>query len=117
MDDFSALAGVPNQMGVVGTDTNAIEPGKRPLSSMTPTIFLKDDKVALVIGTPGGSRIFTSIFQVVSNVYDFHLGLRCGGGDAFSPPVATCQYDFLGALCADFRATGGGPWRRWLLLG
>ena len=76
MDDFSALAGVPNQMGVVGTDTNAIEPGKRPLSSMTPTIFLKDGKVALVIGTPGGSRIFTSIFQVVSNVYDFHLGLK-----------------------------------------
>lgn len=62
--------------GVVGTDTNAIEPGKRPLSSMTPTIFLKDGKVALVIGTPGGSRIFTSIFQVVSNVYDFHVGLK-----------------------------------------
>lgn len=76
MDDFSALAGVPNQMGVVGNDTNAIEPGKRPLSSMTPTIFLKDGKVALVIGTPGGSRIFTSIFQVVSNTYDFQLPLK-----------------------------------------
>lgn len=76
MDDFSALAGVPNQMGVVGNDTNAIEPGKRPLSSMSPTIFLKDGKVALVIGTPGGPRIFTSIFQVVSNIYDFKLPLK-----------------------------------------
>ncbi|WP_354336461.1 gamma-glutamyltransferase [Pseudomonas kilonensis] len=76
MDDFSALAGVPNQLGVVGHDTNAIVPGKRPLSSMTPTIFLKDGKVALVIGTPGGSRIFTSIFQVVSNTYDFQLPLK-----------------------------------------
>lgn len=64
MDDFSALAGVPNQMGVVGTDTNAIEPGKRPLSSMTPTIFLKDGKVALVIGTPGGSRILRLSFRL-----------------------------------------------------
>ncbi|WP_283190673.1 gamma-glutamyltransferase [Pseudomonas sp. PMCC200344] len=76
MDDFSALAGVPNQLGVVGNDTNAIEPGKRPLSSMSPTIFLKDGKVALVIGTPGGPRIFTSIFQVVSNIYDFKLPLK-----------------------------------------
>jgi gamma-glutamyltranspeptidase/glutathione hydrolase len=76
MDDFSALAGVPNQMGVVGNDTNAIEPGKRPLSSMSPTLFLKDGKVALVIGTPGGPRIFTSIFQVVSNTYDFKLPLK-----------------------------------------
>lgn len=76
MDDFSALAGVPNQLGVVGNDTNAIEPGKRPLSSMSPTIFLKDGKVALVIGTPGGPRIFTSIFQVVNNIYDFKLPLK-----------------------------------------
>lgn len=76
MDDFSALAGVPNQLGVVGNDSNSIAPDKRPLSSMSPSIFLKDGKVALVIGTPGGSRIFTSIFQVLSNLYDYKIPLK-----------------------------------------
>jgi gamma-glutamyltranspeptidase / glutathione hydrolase len=75
MDDFSAKTGVPNMFGVVGSDANSIEPKKRPLSSMTPTILTKDGKPALVIGTPGGSRIFTSIFQVVSDVYDFKMPL------------------------------------------
>ncbi|WP_250453544.1 gamma-glutamyltransferase [Caballeronia sp. ATUFL_M2_KS44] len=75
MDDFSAKPGVANMFGVVGSDANAIAPRKRPLSSMTPTILTKDDKVAMVIGTPGGSRIFTSIFQVLSNVYDFQMPL------------------------------------------
>ena len=75
MDDFSAKPGVPNMFGVVGGDANAIAPGKRPLSTMTPTILTKHGKVALVIGTPGGSRIFTSIFQVITNVYDFKMPL------------------------------------------
>jgi gamma-glutamyltranspeptidase/glutathione hydrolase len=75
MDDFSAKPGAPNMYGVVGSDANAIAPFKRPLSSMTPSIVLKDDKVVMVLGTPGGSRIFTSVFQVLVNVYDFHLGL------------------------------------------
>jgi gamma-glutamyltranspeptidase/glutathione hydrolase len=75
MDDFSAKPGVANMFGVVGSDANSIEPKKRPLSSMTPTILTKDGKVALVIGTPGGSRIFTSIFQVITDVYDFHMPL------------------------------------------
>ncbi|OCG56456.1 gamma-glutamyltransferase [Gilliamella sp. Choc6-1] len=76
MDDFSSKAGVANQFGVVGKDANAIEPNKRPLSSMTPSIFIKDNEVAMVIGTPGGSRIFTSIFQVVTNVFDNHMSLK-----------------------------------------
>jgi gamma-glutamyltranspeptidase / glutathione hydrolase len=75
MDDFSAKPGVANMFGVVGSDANAIAPKKRPLSSMTPTILTKDGKVSLVIGTPGGSRIFTSIFQVINNVYDFNMPL------------------------------------------
>ena len=75
MDDFSAKPGVPNQFGVVGGETNAIAPGRRPLSSMTPTILLRDGVPAMVIGTPGGSRIFTSVFQVLVDVYDFHLPL------------------------------------------
>ncbi|MGE8476631.1 MAG: gamma-glutamyltransferase family protein, partial [Paraburkholderia hospita] len=64
MDDFEMKAGVANQFGVTSGDVNTIAPGRRPLSSMAPTILTKDGKVSLVIGTPGGSRIFTSIFQV-----------------------------------------------------
>ncbi|MWN06565.1 gamma-glutamyltransferase [Gilliamella sp. Pas-s95] len=76
MDDFSSKPGVANQFGVVSKDANAIEPNKRPLSSMTPSIFIKNNDVAMVIGTPGGSRIFTSIFQVVTNVFDNHMSLQ-----------------------------------------
>lgn len=75
MDDFSSKPGVANQFGVVGNDANAIVPNKRPLSSMTPTIFTKNNQVAMVIGTPGGSRIFTSIFQVIANVFDNKMSL------------------------------------------
>ncbi|MEX3853150.1 gamma-glutamyltransferase [Paraburkholderia sp. BR10923] len=75
MDDFSAKPGVANMFGVVGSDANSIEPKKRPLSSMSPTILTKGGKVSLVIGTPGGSRIFTSIFQVTNNIYDFNMPL------------------------------------------
>ncbi|MGQ5521991.1 gamma-glutamyltransferase [Chitinimonas sp. PSY-7] len=75
MDDFSAKPGVANAFGVVGKDANAIAPGKRMLSSMSPTIMTRDGKVVMVIGTPGGSRIFTSIFQVLNNVYDYNMPL------------------------------------------
>ena len=75
MDDFSVKPGAPNQFGVVGGDANAIAPGKRPLSSMTPTILTRNGRLAMVIGTPGGSRIFTSVFQVLADVYDFNLTL------------------------------------------
>lgn len=76
MDDFSSKPGVANAFGVVGSDANAIAPGKRMLSSMSPSIVTRDGKVSLVLGTPGGSRIFTSIFQVLNNVYDFKLPLE-----------------------------------------
>jgi gamma-glutamyltranspeptidase/glutathione hydrolase len=76
MDDFSSKPGVPNMFGVVGSDANAIAPFKRPLSSMSPTILTRDGRVAMVIGTPGGSRIFTSVFQVLADVYDFDLSLK-----------------------------------------
>ncbi|MEX0632255.1 gamma-glutamyltransferase [Serratia ureilytica] len=74
MDDFSAKPGVANAFGAVGSDANAIEPGKRMLSSMSPTIITRDGEVSLVIGTPGGSRIFTSIFED-QQPYDYHLPL------------------------------------------
>jgi gamma-glutamyltranspeptidase/glutathione hydrolase len=73
MDDFSVKPGVPNTYGVVGSKANAIEPGKRMLSSMTPTILLKDGEVVMVIGTPGGSTIFTSVFQTIVNITDFGM--------------------------------------------
>ncbi|TLZ04953.1 MAG: gamma-glutamyltransferase [Gammaproteobacteria bacterium] len=75
MDDFSAKPGAPNIYGVVGADANAIAPGKRPLSTMTPTILTEHGRVAVVIGTLGGSRIATWIFQVLTNWHDFHLPL------------------------------------------
>ncbi|OAI91214.1 gamma-glutamyltransferase [Pseudomonas putida] len=75
MDDFSSKPGVANAFGVVGGDANAIEPGKRMLSSMSPSLVTRDGQVTLVLGTPGGSRIFTSIFQVLNNLYDYDLPL------------------------------------------
>ncbi len=75
MDDFSAKPGAANLYGVVGADANAIAPGKRPLSTMTPTILIEHGRVALVIGTPGGSRIAGWIFQVITDWHDFHTQL------------------------------------------
>lgn len=76
MDDFSIKPGVPNMYGALGTEANAIAPNKRMLSSMTPTIVLKDGKPFLVIGSPGGTTIPTQVFQVVVNIIDFNLSLE-----------------------------------------
>ncbi|WP_337840568.1 gamma-glutamyltransferase [Rheinheimera sp.] len=76
MDDFSAKAGVPNAFGVVGNDANSIAPGKRMLSSMSPSLLVKKNQVELVVGTPGGSTIITSVFQVISNLYDMGMSLQ-----------------------------------------
>ena len=73
MDDFSVKPGVPNIFGVVGNTANEIQPGKRMLSSMSPTILLRDGEVELVLGTPGGSTIFTSVFQTVVNILDYDM--------------------------------------------
>ncbi len=76
MDDFSVKPGVPNLYGLVGSEANKIQPGKRMLSSMTPTIIEKSGKLFMVVGTPGGSTIITSVFQVVSNVIDFGMNIH-----------------------------------------
>ncbi len=73
MDDFSAKPGVANAYGLVGGDANAVAAGKRPLSSMTPTMVLKDGKPVLVTGSPGGARIITTVLQTVVNVIDFGM--------------------------------------------
>lgn len=76
MDDFSAKPGSPNMYGLLGAEANAIEPEKRMLSAMTPTIIEKDGKLFMVLGTPGGSTIITSVFQVSLNVIAFGLDLQ-----------------------------------------
>jgi gamma-glutamyltranspeptidase/glutathione hydrolase len=75
MDDFSAKPGVPNAYGLIGAEANAIEPRKRPLSSMTPAIVLKDGQPVLATGSPGGSRIITAVLQMVLNHIDFDMNL------------------------------------------
>ncbi len=76
MDDFSAKPGVPNMFGLVGGKANAIQPNKRMLSSMTPTILEKDGKLFMVVGTPGGSTIMTSVFQTILNVVEHNMGMQ-----------------------------------------
>lgn len=71
MDDFSVKTGVPNMYGLTGEKANEIQPGKRMLSSMTPTILEKNNKLFMIVGTPGGSTIITSVFQAILNVIDF----------------------------------------------
>jgi gamma-glutamyltranspeptidase / glutathione hydrolase len=73
MDDFSVKPGVPNMYGALGADANAIEPGKRMLSSMTPTIVLKDNRPYIIVGTPGGTTIPTSVYQTLVNLVEFDM--------------------------------------------
>ncbi|WP_231464487.1 MULTISPECIES: gamma-glutamyltransferase [unclassified Pedobacter] len=76
MDDFSVKPGAPNMYGLVGGEANAIAPNKRMLSSMTPSIVEKDGKLFMVVGTPGGSTIITSVFQTIINVIDFDMSMQ-----------------------------------------
>ncbi len=75
MDDFSAKPGVPNAYGLIGGEANAVAPGKRPLSSMTPTIVLKNGKPLLATGSPGGSHIITTTLQIILNVIDHQMNI------------------------------------------
>jgi gamma-glutamyltranspeptidase / glutathione hydrolase len=88
MDDFSAKPGTANMFGLVQGETNAIAPGKRPLSSMTPTIVLKDGKLFMTAGAPGGSRISTAVAQVILNVIDFGMNVQ----DAVDAPRVHHQW-------------------------
>ena len=88
MDDFSAKPGVPNAFELVGNDANAIESGKRPLSSMTPTIVLKDDKPFIILGSPGGSTIITTVLQTILNVTVHNMDIQ----EAVSAPRIHSQW-------------------------
>ncbi len=106
MDDFSAKPGVPNMYGLVEGENNAIAPGKRPLSSMAPTIVTRDGKLLLVVGTPGGSHIPTAVIQTMVNLIDYRMTVT----EAVSAPRVHAQWmpDTLfyepDALSADTRA-------------
>jgi gamma-glutamyltranspeptidase/glutathione hydrolase len=76
MDDFTVKPGVPNLFGLVGGEANAIQPRKRPLSAMTPTIVLRDGKLFMIFGAPGGPRIVTAVLQVFLNVVDFGMNIQ-----------------------------------------
>jgi len=82
MDDFAVKPGVPNMFQLIEGESNAIQPGKRPVSSMTPTIVLRDGKLFMLLGTPGGSHIITAVTQVFLNVVDFGMNVQ----DAVTAP-------------------------------
>jgi len=88
MDDFASKPGTPNMFGLVQGEANAIQPGKRPLSSMTPTIVLKDGQLFMTAGAPGGSRISTAVMQVILNVIDFGMNVQ----DAVDAPRVHHQW-------------------------
>ena len=111
MDDFSVKPGVPNMYGAVGNERNAIAPGKRMLSSMTPTIVLKENKPYLVVGTPGGTTIPTSVYQTLVNILEFGMNAE----DAVNKPkfhhqwlpdVVYLEKDFDAATKAALEAMG-----------
>jgi gamma-glutamyltranspeptidase/glutathione hydrolase len=103
MDDFSIKAGVPNMYGAVGSKANAIAPNKRMLSSMSPTLVLKDNKPYIIVGTPGGTTIPTSIIQTLINLIDFKLGpMEANNSPKFHhqwlPDAVAVEKDFPQAL-------------------
>ncbi len=122
MDDFSVKPGVPNMYGAIGNEKNAITPGKRMLSSMTPTIVLKDGLPYLVVGTPGGTTIPTSVFQALVNILEFNMS----ADDAINKPkfhhqwlpdVVSVERDFPETVKKQLEAMGysinpRGAWSR-----
>ena len=111
LDDFTAAPGAANAYGLVGFEANLPGPGKRPLSSMTPTIVLKDGKVVLVTGSPGGSRIISAVLQVIVNVIDFDLDpVRAVGlprvHQQWLPEEVRVEHGFSEAVLAGLREKG-----------
>ena len=120
LDDFAAKPGAPNAFGLVGGEANAPGPGKRPLSSMSPTIVVKDGRPLLVTGSPGGSRIITIVLQVILDVLDFHEDIAQAVGaprvhDQWLPDVVGAEAGFAEDTLRGLEALGhtvraGGTW-------
>jgi gamma-glutamyltranspeptidase/glutathione hydrolase len=111
LDDFAAKPGVPNAFGLVGNEVNAPGPHKRPLSSMSPTIVLKDGKALLVTGSPGGSRIINAVLQVIVNTIDRKLPIAEAVGATrvhhqWSPDEVAVERGFSPDLMRALQARG-----------
>jgi gamma-glutamyltranspeptidase/glutathione hydrolase len=111
LDDFTAAPGASNAFGLVGFEANLPGPGKRPLSSMSPTIVLKDGKPVLVTGSPGGSRIISTVLQVIVNVLDYQMDVRQAVNaprlhHQWMPDEVRVEKGFSDAVLADLRARG-----------
>jgi len=111
MDDFAAKPGVPNMFHLVQGEANAIQPGKRPLSSMMPTIVTRDGKLFMALGAPGGSRIITAVTEVFLNVVDFHMNAQDAVDwprfhDQWQPDKLECEYGISPDTIAILRRMG-----------
>jgi len=117
LDDFTAAPGASNAFGLVGFEANLPGPGKRPLSSMSPTIVLKGGKPVLVTGSPGGSRIISTVLQVIVNVLDYHMDVAAAVAaprlhHQWLPDEVRFERGFADSVLADLKAKGhrmGGP--------
>jgi gamma-glutamyltranspeptidase/glutathione hydrolase len=111
LDDFTAALGASNAFGLVGFEANLPAPGKRPLSSMTPTIVLRDGKVVLVTGSPGGSRIISAVLQVIVDVLDYHMDIAAAVAaprlhHQWMPDRVRVEHGFPADVIAGLRAKG-----------
>ena len=111
LDDFTAAPGASNAFGLVGFEANLPGPGKRPLSSMSPTIVLKDGKPVLVTGSPGGSRIISTVLQVIVNVLDYHMDVAAAVAaprlhHQWLPDEVRIEHGFPDDVIAALRAKG-----------
>jgi gamma-glutamyltranspeptidase / glutathione hydrolase len=111
LDDFTAAPGASNAFGLVGFEANLPGPGKRPLSSMSPTIVLKDGKPVLVTGSPGGSRIISTVLQVIVDVLDYHMDVAVAVAaprlhHQWLPDVVRIEHGFADETLAALRAKG-----------
>ena len=111
MDDFSAQPGVPNAFGLMGGEANSIAPGKRPLSSMSPTIIIKDNKPVLLLGGAGGSRIITAVLQLIVNFVDFGMTVETAQEQPrfhhqFKPDILFVEPDFPTSMSVEQRNRG-----------
>jgi gamma-glutamyltranspeptidase / glutathione hydrolase len=111
LDDFTAAPGASNAFGLVGFEANLPGPGKRPLSSMSPTIVLKDGKPVLVTGSPGGSRIISTVLQVIVNVLDYHMDIAAAVAaprlhHQWLPDEVKVEPGFNGDVLAELKAKG-----------
>ena len=120
LDDFTAAPGASNVFGLVGYEANLPGPGKRPLSSMSPTIVLKDGKVVLVTGSPGGSRIISTVLQVIVNVLDYRMDVAAAVAaprlhHQWMPDEVKVEPGFPDEVLAGLRARGHASRNRWAI--